>query len=369
MKKLCHANIVRLYECIDDPAEGHRLLGDAVRGRGGPLVKFDEELHCPPMSLPVVRSVMQQLASALVYLHARGIVHMDIKPDNILVDRNDGRVLLSDFGVSALSSVATGRQDLCHFRGTPLFAPPEAFAEGAERQLGPPADLWATGVTLYAMIFGCLPFTGESVPSVIRAIVKGELQFPPTSPDKLKWRKLISMLLEPLPQKRITAKELEGHPILTGDASVPSSPFGRRCLCAVTEEEINTAVRTAPRNSIFSLPRMKQSRGSNEKAEPVPVGGLSVAWTKGAAALHRSSLATAGARVVGYTIAFLSPSTSYPFFFFLPLYRFSYPSASWSRPPSRSPSTSHHIRWHVRKKVVNQYPFFFFFFCVLPMYT
>jgi serine/threonine protein kinase len=100
MKKLRHKNIVRLFEVIDDPKQD-KVYFVMQYVDNGPLLRFDDAHHCKPLSPATIRLVMRQLTSALLYLHRHGVVHRDIKPDNILVD-TAGTVFLSDFGVSDL---------------------------------------------------------------------------------------------------------------------------------------------------------------------------------------------------------------------------------------------------------------------------
>ena len=239
MKKLSHKNIVRLYECIDSPSEDLVYLVMQFVD-GAPLLRFDEDLHCSPMSLALVKTLMQQLASALSYMHRRGVAHLDIKPDNILVDR-EGHLFVADFGVSALVTGIGDRHHTQRFRGTPLFAAPEAL----DGVVGRPADMWATGVTLYAMIFGCLPFLGDSISATIDRVLHGKLTFPPSSPDKLKWRKLICGLLERDPALRLTADQLKDHPLLVSSAGPvrdSSLVFEESTLAtSVTEHELRDA--------------------------------------------------------------------------------------------------------------------------------
>ena len=240
MKKLQHPNIVRLYECIDDPeAEMVYLVMQYIDN--GPLLKFDEEMRCTPFPITAVQKIVKQLASAVAFVHAQGVVHCDIKPDNVLVDTK-GSVYLTDFGVSELVDKAKERVE--GQRGTPLFFSPDLLQSG---HCTPASDMWALGVTIYAMVFGRLPFNGDSFLGAAHSILNDPLTFPPASAGQVKWTKLLRRLLERDPSKRMTAKELKHDTILRWSME-PSAddvdPFENVSidLHTNTTEELETAV-------------------------------------------------------------------------------------------------------------------------------
>ena len=104
--------------------------------------------------------LLRDVALALGHAHERGVVHRDVKPDNILIDRA-GRVRVADFGLAFM----TGQDRLTQtgaMVGTPYYMAPETYA--GERGLsGPPADVWALGVMLYRCLTGVYPFDGRSL--------------------------------------------------------------------------------------------------------------------------------------------------------------------------------------------------------------
>jgi serine/threonine-protein kinase len=154
---LDHSNIVTIYEVGQMEGvyfiamqflEG-RTLGQVLEAEG-------------PLPISQVQAVMEQLASALDYAHAREFVHRDIKPSNIMV-ADDGRATLTDFG---LVKAGEGTQLTASGMvfGTPEYMSPEQ-AEG--KALDARSDIYSLGVVLYEMLAGRAPFVADTTPAVM----------------------------------------------------------------------------------------------------------------------------------------------------------------------------------------------------------
>ncbi len=166
--RLIHPGIVRVHEAGEvnglpylayELVEGAQTLVEAFEGR-------DVEAR--------VRLVIEA-ARGLGFAHEKGIVHRDVKPDNILVGE-DGRVRVADFGLA----VATGVSRLTRtgaFMGTPLFMSPEQIMGGG-KDLEPSADVWALGVILYVALTEQIPFDGDSLPALGVAIAQADPTLP-----------------------------------------------------------------------------------------------------------------------------------------------------------------------------------------------
>jgi Nif-specific regulatory protein len=157
--------------------------------------------------------VLLQIASALHYIHRRGIVHLDLKPSNILIDEN-GRAKLMDFGLAIASRQVLDRQ----IRGTLQYMAPEVLKQD---RVDSRADLYALGMTLYETVTGALPGYGKAPIDVIRMHLNEEIR-PPSSinphvPPELET--IILKLLEKDPRHRYAsaaallhaAAEASGH--------------------------------------------------------------------------------------------------------------------------------------------------------------
>jgi serine/threonine-protein kinase len=113
------------------------------------------------------RRVLREVADALAYAHARGVVHRDIKPDNILLDSQSGRPMVTDFGIArAVSEGGEARLTATGIAiGTPAYMSPEQSA--GDRALDGRSDLYSLGVVAYQMLCGDLPFTANNTPALL----------------------------------------------------------------------------------------------------------------------------------------------------------------------------------------------------------
>lgn len=158
--KLTHPNIVPLYSVGEAEGMLYFVMG-YVRG-----ISLGERMAREGrLSAEDVRSILAQLADALDYAHRQGVVHRDIKPDNVLLDDESGRPMLTDFGVAKARLSGATLTEVGTVLGTPHYMSPEQAS--GERDVDGRSDLYSLGIMGYAMLSGRLPFDGNSVRDII----------------------------------------------------------------------------------------------------------------------------------------------------------------------------------------------------------
>lgn len=214
------------------------MKGNAQGASTPPLQCICPSLNTSPLPLPqgetsrsearkgLVRPIAQmmkfvgQVCSGLKYLHLCNIIHRDIKPDNILL-ADDDTVKISDFGVSG--RLCSSRIDLFHAAGTPAFMAPEVLENSDAASKA--SDVWSFGVTLYVMMFGELPFKGDTLRDKMHSIMNDEVPFPATFRDVPEgegldeatfadWCDVVRQMLRKDPAQRITLKQFSNHPFM-----------------------------------------------------------------------------------------------------------------------------------------------------------
>lgn len=188
---LNHPNIVRIYSAGMEAGTPYIAM-EFVDGE--PLDRFLKRKG--KVNWDVALHIGAQVALALDCAHQHGIVHRDVKPSNILVDRRGG-VRLTDFGIARMTTGGGGGGVV----GTPQYMSPEQ-ATGDE--VWPASDLFSLGVTLYQMISGDMPFKGESSMELIRSICEDDPprlnRIFPDVPDDV--ARMVAYLMEKEPASR-----------------------------------------------------------------------------------------------------------------------------------------------------------------------
>ncbi|MDL4773933.1 WD40 repeat domain-containing serine/threonine protein kinase [Actinomadura xylanilytica] len=158
--RLHHPGIVALYDRVIGDDGRPWLVMELVAGRS-----LDDVLRTGgPLPVRRVADIGRQMLDALAAAHAKGIVHRDVKPANVLLDGD--RVVLTDFGIAALEGDATLTKSGVQL-GTPAYMSPEQVRGHSAT---PRSDLWALGATLYAAVEGRPPFQGPTHGAVFVAI-------------------------------------------------------------------------------------------------------------------------------------------------------------------------------------------------------
>ena len=177
--RLDHPGVVRVLAALRvDPVAAAMLavdgtpLADGGRALVMELVSAGSlEDRAKGWDWPSARALLLDVLAALGHAHARGVLHLDIKPGNVLLDRVDGAVVprLTDFGLAGL---ARNRRGLGPF-GTPAYMAPEQASPGAP--LGPATDLYAFGCLAWWLLTERVPLLGATVAEQVELLRRGEL--------------------------------------------------------------------------------------------------------------------------------------------------------------------------------------------------
>ncbi|KAE8144200.1 kinase-like domain-containing protein, partial [Aspergillus avenaceus] len=240
MKKLHHHNLVSLIEVLDDPTEDSLYMVMEMCKKGV-VMKVGLEERADPYDDELCRCWFRDLILGIEYLHAQGIVHRDIKPDNCLITSDDVLKVV-DFGVSEMfekdSDMFTAKS-----AGSPAFLPPELCVVKHGDVSGKAADIWSMGVTLYCLRYGRLPFEKQSIFELYEAIKNDAVECEGETDQNFKH--LMSQILEKDPTKRISMAELRDHPWVTRDGLDPLLPESENTAEIIeppTEEEMDSAI-------------------------------------------------------------------------------------------------------------------------------
>lgn len=203
MKKLNHHNVVNLIEVLDDPAED-TLYMILEMCKKGIVMKVGFDDRAEPYSDEECRCWFRDMILGIEYLHAQGIIHRDIKPDNCLVT-NDDVLKIVDFGVSEMFEKSSD-MNTTKSAGSPAFMPPELCVAKHGSISGRAADIWSMGVTLYCLRYGHIPFEKSGMLELYNSIREDPLPLDEEHDSQV--RDLMQRVLEKDPDKRITMQEL-----------------------------------------------------------------------------------------------------------------------------------------------------------------
>uniref|UniRef100_A0AAY5EBL9 non-specific serine/threonine protein kinase n=1 Tax=Electrophorus electricus TaxID=8005 RepID=A0AAY5EBL9_ELEEL len=196
MSSLNHPYIITIYEVFENKDKIVIVMEYASRGD---LFEYISERQ---ISERESRHFFRQIVSAVHYCHRNGIVHRDLKLENILLDSNKD-VKIADFGLSNLFRRGEYLQTYC---GSPLYASPEIV--NGRPYKGPEVDSWSLGVLLYTLVHGTMPFDGLDYKSLVRQISTGDYHKPAKPSDACG---LIRWMLMVNPERRATLEEIASH--------------------------------------------------------------------------------------------------------------------------------------------------------------
>jgi serine/threonine protein kinase len=254
--RLGHPGVVTIFDVIWRPGQSlivmeyvpSRSLHDAVR-QDGPLPHGE------------AARIGLQVLSALRAAHRVGVLHRDVKPHNVLLAQ-DGRVVLTDFGLATFEGADTGREPLM---GSPQFVAPERLVPPGDS--GESADLWSLATTLYAAIEGRPPFVRDSTEATLQAIMH-EPPHPMRYPGAL--TPVLERVLQKDPAERPPAGQLEAElRQLTWAAVIPRQAARGMARVTPAPEPPSRKVPGLPSRKVPGLPSRKVA-GPPSREVPSP---------------------------------------------------------------------------------------------------
>ncbi|KAG4416436.1 hypothetical protein IFR04_010414 [Cadophora malorum] len=269
MKKLNHPNLVSLIEVLDDPEEDS-LYMVLEMCKKGVVMKVGLNEKADPYDRESCRHWFRDLILGIEYLHAQGVVHRDIKPDNLLLTEDDVLKIV-DFGVSEMFEKASDMMT-AKSAGSPAFLPPELCVTRHGDVSGKAADIWSMGVSLYCLRFGRIPFERSGVLELYESIRNDHPEID-AEPD---FCDLMQRMLEKDPKKRIKMAELREHPWVTKNGTDPLLSAEENTADLVeppSQIEVNHAITAKMANLLVMMKAVQKFKTLLEAKRPTALSG------------------------------------------------------------------------------------------------
>ena len=201
-----------------------------------------------------------QLINGLEYLHSLGIVHRDLKPENLLLT-NEHLLKIIDFGLS--NYFREGQRNLLSTPcGSPCYASPEMVA--GKKYNGFKIDIWSTGIILYAMLCGYLPFEDKDNEHLFEKILECKPVFPKFISKNAK--DLMEKILVTDPDKRISISEIKKHPFYLSGKELFEQDFSIYQIINDNDEN-NQSLEKIEINNLLDIPELKENNDLNQNEE------------------------------------------------------------------------------------------------------
>ena len=257
--QLSHAHIVPIYDVGEKDGIAHFVMALVTGGNLAELLARE-----PRQPIEESRRILREIADALAYAHTRGVIHRDIKPDNILLDAATGRAMVTDFGIARAIEAGSRLTVTGAAVGTPTYMSPEQAM--GEREIDGRTDIYSLGVIGYQMVTGRVPFAAANPMALLLKHV-GERPRPvselrPDTPKPL--GDAIERALAKDPEERWPTA-----------ASLRDALFGGDAPASGWRSEVREPVRyTSPRPASKRTPPPPPLPPAPVQARPVVVNGI-----------------------------------------------------------------------------------------------
>lgn len=232
LKEMDHPNIVRIYELYMD-SDRFYIISELCEG--GTLLKTLKGTNT--ITEFQLMKIVRQILSALNYCHTKGIIHRDIKPDNIVFDNSslESQLKLIDFGISA--KLEEG--DKLRFPGgTIIFTAPEVFLGEYDKK----CDVWSTGVLIYLILTGEPPFYHKNKSRMVKSILRSGIDYNNEvwSLVSSECKQIVKDMLCKNPKERPNCEDLLKRSWFMNENNIPNGTFGIK-LRELQETEVHAA--------------------------------------------------------------------------------------------------------------------------------
>ena len=256
-----HPNVILVAEIFESSDSYYSVMEYC---QGGELFNYIVKNH--RLSEEEAAFFYYQLINGLEYIHSLGIVHRDLKPENLLLT-SENLLKIIDFGLS--NYFKNGQKELLSTPcGSPCYASPEMVA--GKKYNGFKIDIWSTGIILYAMLCGYLPFEDKDNDILFEKILECKLIFPRYITEISK--DLMEKILVIDPEKRITIPEIKKHPFYLKGKDLFEQEFSVYQIIKDTNDktsieniDINNILDNRLNNEIDKEKDIIQSKDSNDE--------------------------------------------------------------------------------------------------------
>ena len=273
--QLSHPHIVPIYDVGEREGLAYFVMALVT---GGNLASH--LMREPRQPIDEVRRILAEVADALSYAHMRGVIHRDIKPDNILLDRQTGRVMVTDFGIAWAMEAGARLTATGIAVGTPTYMSPEQAV--GERELDGRSDIYSSGVLGYQMLTGRVPFeAGNTMALLLKHVTERPRSIAELRPDTPRGlRETVERAMMKAPQDRWPTAQAMREALLTSESLGPVWRADQREPVTYPSPRPDGARRAAvvrsplPRTPAPSTAASASSRSAQDYGEPAHLASL-----------------------------------------------------------------------------------------------